>query len=213
MSKWQTLRREYGEQGLSIHTALADPIAQFNQWFDEVAQAGQMDISAMVLSTVDSAGWPDARVVLLKGIEEESFIFYTHYRSAKGGQLAHNPHACLTFYWSSLARQVRIRGTVEQLSGEESDKYFATRPRMSQLSAWASLQSHTLDRGRAELEEQVTTLEKKYANKEIPRPDAWGGYRVIAVYIEFWQGRSNRLHDRIRYCKKHATWEREYLAP
>ena len=210
---WQTRRREYGGLSLSKQEICADPIEQFEKWFTEVIATEQTDATAMHLATVDENGCPDSRVVLLKGIEKHAFLFYTNYQSAKGIQLRAHPYAALTFYWPSLARQVRIRGHVSQVDEVSSDAYFANRPRMSQLSAWASPQSQVLA-DRLTLESRMQTVMERYADgQSIPRPDDWGGYALSADTVEFWQGRDNRLHDRIRYYKKNGRWQFERLAP
>jgi pyridoxamine 5'-phosphate oxidase len=190
-----------------------DPIAFFRQWFTE-AQASAIDeVNAMTLATVDSEGRPHARIVLLKGLDEKGFTFFTNYESAKGHQIGVRPQVALVFFWKELERQVRIEGIVEQVSAEESDAYFASRPVGSRIGAWASPQSTTIAR-REILEERVTHFEKQYG-EDIPRPSFWGGYRVLPLCIEFWQGRSNRLHDRILFSRESlgVDWEISRLAP
>lgn len=215
MSKWKELsdiRREYGLLSLSEDDALDCPIAQFERWFAEVLLVEKSDPTAMVLSTVDELGHPDSRVVLLKGVDEGSFVFYTNYQSAKAMHLAKNPYAALNFYWPEMARQVRIRGRVKQTSKEQSDRYFASRPKTSQLSAIASAQSREIS-NRAELEQALNDLIAEFQQQLVVRPLHWGGYQVIPDEIEFWQGRDNRLHDRIHYYQHKGKWLRRRLAP
>lgn len=207
-----SIRREYGTRALLEDTIASDPIVQFQTWFDEIFSE-ELEPTAMTLATIDASEMPDARIVLLKGIEEGQFIFYTHYDSAKGQELAHNPKAALNFFWRESVRQVKIRGIVHKVSEQASDEYFATRPRLSQLSAAASHQSHILT-NRSVLENQITELEQQYKpDQPIQRPEQWGGYAVSPLEIEFWQGRDNRLHDRIRYRKENQQWIIERLAP
>lgn len=205
------IRRDYGELTLDEQAIHVNPIEQFKIWFNEVLAEEPHDPTAMVLSTIDEQGFPDSRVVLLKGLEENNFVFYTNYQSAKGQQLAKNPHASLNFYWPHMARQVRIRGMVEKLSAERSDSYFYSRPVFSQLGAIASPQSQVIQ-NRAYLDE---ALQQLLAEKpeHIQRPAHWGGYCLIPHAIEFWQGRDNRLHDRIAYCRQNNGWTHTRLAP
>lgn len=215
MSNWRTLadiRREYGELHLSEAEALNDPFAQFKIWFEDVLKAELYDPTAMVLSTVDEHGFPDSRVVLLKGFEDGAFIFYTNYQSAKAIQIQEKPYAALNFYWPHMARQVRIRGRIKKTTNNQSDEYFASRPRASQLSAIASPQSHTI-RDRTSLEQALNSLIEKQGQAPIMRPEYWGGYIVIPDEIEFWQGRDNRLHDRVQYYKDKGQWCHRRLAP
>jgi len=215
MSKWKELsdiRRDYGSLSLSENEAQESPIAQFELWFAEVLQTEKNDPTAMVLSTVDELGYPDSRVVLLKGIEEEAFIFYTNYQSTKALQINKNPCVALNFYWPQMARQVRIRGRVKQISAAQSDVYFASRPIASQASAIASPQSSEI-KSREELELRLNVLIAKYQQEPIVRPIHWGGYKIIADEIEFWQGRDNRMHDRIHYYREKGQWVHRRLAP
>ncbi|HSS79282.1 MAG TPA: pyridoxamine 5'-phosphate oxidase [Thermoanaerobaculia bacterium] len=207
------VRREYALAGLSEENLAADPIDQLRLWLDQAREAQPEDFTAMVLATADREGRPAARVVLLKGLDERGLVFYTHYESRKGQELLENPKAALVFYWSALERQVRIEGTVEKISREESAAYFDTRPRGSRLGAWASPQSRPLA-GRDELEERVAAAAERFADGDIPLPDDWGGYLVRPESIEFWQGRPSRLHDRLRY-ERHPEggWRIERLAP
>lgn len=206
------LRREYGQLTLDENTTDPCPIVQFQRWFSELLTVETHDPNAMVLATVDEKGYPDARVVLLKGLEAGCFLFYTNYQSTKALQLAYNPHAVLNFYWPQMVRQVRIRGQIKRASKQQSDAYFASRPVTSQIAAMVSHQSQTIP-DRATLENLFNSLLEHYANKPIPRPRHWGGYKLIPTEIEFWQGRDNRLHDRILYYKKKNHWERRRLAP
>jgi pyridoxamine 5'-phosphate oxidase len=192
---------------------LSDPIVLFERWYAEAQAAGVPQVDAMTLATATPGGRPSARVVLLKGVDARGFTFFTNARSRKGRELAANPRAALAILWAALARQVRVDGDVVALDGEESDAYFATRPRGSQLSAWASQQSEPLH-DRAELDERWAALERRWAGQAVPRPPHWGGYRVVPDAIEFWQGRANRLHDRFAYARTAAgDWERTRLQP
>jgi pyridoxamine 5'-phosphate oxidase len=205
------VREEYTRAGLSEAAAAADPIAQFNRWFDDAVAADLRHPNAMTLATVDD-GRPSARVVLLKSVDEHGFVFFTNYESRKGRELAANPSAALLFFWSELERQVRVDGTAEKVSPDESDAYFATRPYGSQIGAWASAQSAPIP-SREVLEARARDLDARYEGGPVPRPDHWGGYRVAPVEIEFWQGRANRLHDRLRYRLADGVWTRERLSP
>ncbi len=207
------LRRNYTRTGLTETDADLNPFKQFQTWFDQALSAELPEPNAMTLATAIASGKPSARIVLLKGFDEEGFIFYTNYSSRKGQQLADNPWASLVFWWAELERQVRIDGRVEKVSPEESEKYFHSRPVGSQLGAWASPQSKVIA-SREELEKNMAELEKQYTNQTIPKPPHWGGYRLIPHELEFWQGRPNRLHDRLRYRQQtDGTWLRERLAP
>jgi pyridoxamine 5'-phosphate oxidase len=207
------LRREYTQRGLRVEDLAADPFTQFGAWFDEVAQADVREPNAMTLATASADGRPSARMVLLKGVDARGFAFFTNYASRKGGELDANPCAALVFFWVQLERQVRVEGRVERLSAEESDAYFASRPEGSQLGAWASQQSAELpDRG--PLEARYEELRAQYEGHEVPRPPFWGGFRVVPETVEFWQGRVNRLHDRLRYRRQgDGSWVIERLSP
>lgn len=216
MTTWRSLadiRRDYGELSLNEENAQQQPIDQFKLWFEEVLVNEKNDPTAMVLSTVDDQGWPDSRVVLLKGLEDDAFIFYTNYDSIKARQIDRNPYAALNFYWPQMARQVRVRGRVKRTSQAQSDDYFASRPVTSQLSALASPQSAEIA-DRQSLEDAFNQLlAQQHAEEPIVRPSHWGGYLIIPEEIEFWQGRDNRLHDRIHYYKQAGQWIHRRLAP
>src|SRR5437899_4088784 len=230
------VRREYNLAGLRRRDLEAEPIAQFKRWFDQATGArasgrllklltgiyksilacvgsGGGDVTAMTLATADKQGRPSARAVLLKGVDERGFIFFTNYDSRKGQELTENPQAAVVFYWSELERQVCIAGDVSKLPEPESEAYFRTRPKGSRLAAWASKQSGVI-RDRAELEEEWQKVEQRYASQEVPRPPYWGGYVLRPTRIEFWQGRPNRLHDRFRYTRQpDQSWLLERLSP
>lgn len=190
-----------------------DPITQFRLWFDEALHAGIPDANAMTLATATRDGKVSARVVLLKSFDEQGFCFYTNYESRKGRELEENPHAALVFFWQPLDRQVRIEGVAVKLPQEQSDEYFRSRPLLSRIGALASPQSRVVP-NREALDETFRELATRYADGNVPRPASWGGYRVVPYSIEFWQGRENRLHDRIRYRKQGTTgWAMERLAP
>jgi pyridoxamine 5'-phosphate oxidase len=209
--KVSDLRQEYMRAGLSESEAQADPLRQFDMWLRDAVQAGLPLPNAMTLATVAESGTPDARIVLLKGLEQGGFAFYTNYRSRKARELEARPAACLVFQWSELERQVRIEGRVEKVSAAESDAYFASRPLGARLSAWASEQSAVVA-GREVLENGVRRARQRFG-EEPPRPPHWGGYRVMPQQIEFWQGRADRLHDRLRYTRAAGGWRIERLAP
>lgn len=207
------LRKEYTRDGLHETGISTNPFVQFQTWFDEAVAAQLTEPNAMTLATVDGAGRPSARIVLLKGFDEQGFVFYTNYHSRKGRNLTDNPAVALIFYWSELERQVRIEGDARPVSTEESDAYFASRPRESQLGAVASDQSRVLQ-SRAELEERLQHLTEKYLDLPISRPEHWGGYRVVPHLIEFWQGQPSRLHDRLCYRRaEEGIWVIERLSP
>jgi len=189
-----------------------DPMVQFGAWFENVVEANLHEPNAMTLATTSDEGRPSARTVLLKGYDGRGFVFYTNYEGRKARDLEANPACALLFYWGELERQVRVEGRASRLPGGESDAYFASRPRGSRLGAWASEQSRPV-RDRSVLEERVRALEAEYEDREIPRPPFWGGYRVEPETIEFWQGRENRLHDRISYRREEGVWRLERLQP
>jgi pyridoxamine 5'-phosphate oxidase len=189
-----------------------DPVERFREWFREAEQAGVEVPEAMGLATAGAEGAPSARMVLLKSADEDGFVFYSGYVSRKAGELEQNPRAALLFYWRPLGKQIRVEGPVQRISEAESAAYFATRPRESQLAAWASRQSRPLA-SRAELERRYAELEHEYEGREVPLPPHWGGYRLRPETIEFWQHRENRLHDRIRYTRAREGWSAELLSP
>lgn len=206
------LRRDYSLAGFLEKDAAKDPFRQFEKWFQEAEAAKIPEPNAMVCSLANREGRPSSRVVLLKGLDGRGFVFYTNYESRKGREIAENPRASLLFPWIALERQVIVDGTVTRVTREESDAYFHSRPRLSQLSAWASQQS-SIVQGRTALEDALKQLEQKYAGQEIPLPPNWGGYRVAPETVEFWQGRRSRLHDRLRYRREKTEWVIERLAP
>ena len=206
------LRESYLLTGLDETAMAADAIAQFEEWFEQARAAGLPEPNAMTLATATAAGEPSARMVLLKGLDDRGFVFYTNYESQKGRELAENPRAALVFYWPELERQVRVSGAVSRVSREASEAYFRSRPEGHRLGAWASKQSAVVE-GRATLETSLEEARARFAGSEVPLPENWGGYRLEAEMIEFWQGRQDRLHDRIRYRASGGVWLRERLSP
>lgn len=207
------LRKDYTLQGLSVSDINPNPFIQFKQWFDQALTAQLPEPNAMTVATVTPDGKPRARMVLLKGFDERGFVFYTNYNSHKGQELAQNPQASLVFWWAELERQVRICGRTEKASESESDEYFYSRPLNSRLGAWASNQSEVIE-SREVLEQQMQELQIQYQNQDVKRPPHWGGLRVIPTEIEFWQGRSNRLHDRLLYTRlDDGSWKIVRLSP
>jgi pyridoxamine 5'-phosphate oxidase len=210
------LRREYVHAELDEKRVASDPIVQFQLWLEQAIAAGVLEPTAMTLATADAEGRTSARIVLLKQCDERGFVFYTNYESRKARELALNPHAALLFHWPELDRQVRVEGTAEKTSQEESRAYFGTRPLRSQLSAWASRQSAPIA-GRAELERAFVEAGERFGERPVPLPPFWGGYRVVAESIELWQGRRDRLHDRLRYRRlptgSACGWSIERLSP
>jgi pyridoxamine 5'-phosphate oxidase len=191
-----------------------DPFVQFGRWFDDAGRDQPDMPNAMTVATCGSDGIVSARVSLLKGFDARGFVFYTNYNSRKGSQISENPRVSLCFYWPGLERQVRVEGAAVKVAEEESDSYFATRPRGSQIGAWASQQSAVLMGGRGDLDGRFASLEATYKDKQVPRPPHWGGYRVIPTMIEFWQGRPDRLHDRFVYrLREPKDWTIERLSP
>lgn len=207
------IRKDYRMQTLLETDVAPDPFTQFNAWWADAVKSEIEEINAMTLATASVTGQPSARIVLLKALTDKGFVFYTNYNSAKGQELAANPQACLVFFWKELERQVRITGYVEKVSEAESDEYFHSRPEGSRIGAWASPQS-TVINSREVIEENTGKYEKQFAGKTINRPGHWGGYIVIPDVIEFWQGRPNRLHDRIQYSRvEPGKWKIDRLAP
>jgi pyridoxamine 5'-phosphate oxidase len=207
------LRKNYSKKKLLEKDVAADPISQFQQWWDEALTAGIDEANAMTLATASVDAVPSARTVLLKNFDEKGFVFFTNYNSYKGQQLAENPKACLVFFWKELERQVRITGLVMKLKADESDSYFYSRPSGSQLSAIVSPQSQVIE-SREWLDEKYNNLEKELKAEDIKRPEHWGGYIVKPVIIEFWQGGQSRLHDRLQYSlQENGKWKIERLAP
>lgn len=208
----QNLRQDYRMASLSESDVAADPILQFQKWFSEAVNAKLYEPNVMTFATADSDGKPSARIVLLKGFDEQGFVFYTNYESKKAQDLVENPQAALVFFWAELERQIRIEGIVSKVDKEISEAYFQSRPIGSQIGAIASAQSSVLT-DRSILEERVAELTTQYEGKAIPKPEHWGGYLVEPKHIEFWQGRSSRLHDRITYDYTDGSWKINRLAP
>jgi pyridoxamine 5'-phosphate oxidase len=207
------LRREYRARGLSETDAGDDPLGLFRAWLDDAIEAGLPEPNAMVLATATPDGRPSSRAVLLKSVDEDGFVFFTHHTSRKGRELAANPAAALCFVWLELERQIRVEGRVERAPEAVADAYFARRPRASQLGAWASPQSEPV-RAREELERRLEDAEARFAGRDVPRPPGWGGYRLRPDTLEFWQGRPSRLHDRLHFTRRaDGGWLRVRLAP
>jgi pyridoxamine 5'-phosphate oxidase len=213
MTKLSDIRKNYTKNELLTETIDKDPIKQFNHWFREAIESEVLEPNAMTLSTTNAAGRPTSRIVLLKGIEENRFLFFTNYQSSKGKELEQSPACALNFFWPELERQVRIEGIAERIEEKASTAYFQSRPRGSQIGAWASPQSSVI-KDRETLEKRVAELEEKYKDAEVlPKPNQWGGFAVESFQIEFWQGRSNRLHDRLVYILHDGAWQISRLAP
>ena len=207
-----SLRRNYSLQRLDESTVEVNPFQQFSKWMEEALKSDLLDPTGMALGTANKDGIPAVRMVLLKGFDENGFVFFTNYESHKGSDLINNPNASILFFWKELERQIRITGTIGKTSRQESEEYFHTRPLESQLSAWASRQSSPIP-NRKFLENEFDELKLKYGHKQIPLPPFWGGFRLIPNYFEFWQGRENRLHDRISYRIKNDFWDIVRLSP
>lgn len=206
------IRKDYKQHLLNESDIAANPFVQFKQWWNEAIASEIDEVNAMTLATATKDGMPSARIVLLKGYDNNGFVFFTNYNSHKGQELLENPQAALVFFWKELERQVRIEGLVEKVSEAESDEYFNSRPEGSRIGAWASPQSKVIS-DRSIIESNVDALTKQYTGQSIPRPAHWGGYRVKPQVIEFWQGRSSRLHDRFKFTATGDAWKRERLAP
>ena len=207
------LRQNYTLAGLSEADVNPNAIAQFEVWFQQALDADLIEPNAMTIATATPEGKPTARIVLLKGVSDRGFVFYTNYESQKGQQLIANPYAALVFLWQKLERQVRIEGKVAKLTAEESAAYFHSRPKASQLGAWASNQSRVIP-NRQVLEQRLSQLQEEYSNNSVPLPEHWGGFRVVPNRIEFWQGRPSRLHDRLVYdLQEEGSWQIKRLSP
>ncbi len=207
------IRKDYQMQRLLETDVAGNPFEQFSRWWDEAVKSELDEVNAMTLATASATGMPSARIVLLKSFWSEGFVFFTNYNSHKGKELEENPYACLVFFWKELERQVRITGAIEKVSTAESDEYFNSRPAGSRIGAWASPQSSIIP-SRETIEKNIVKYEGAFAGAEIPRPPHWGGYIVKPTVIEFWQGRPNRLHDRIQYSKtEDGNWQTNRLAP
>jgi pyridoxamine 5'-phosphate oxidase len=208
----QEQRKEHNLSSLTEHDLDPDPVRQFTRWFGEANQSGIAETNAMTLATATPEGRPSARMVLLRGADERGFTFFTNYESRKARELEANPFAALVLFWHELERQVRIEGRVERVSDDESDRYFHSRPKGARIGAWASPQSQVIA-CREILEARFLESESRHADENVPRPDNWGGYRLVPDALEFWQGRPNRLHDRLRYSRRPGGWVIERLAP
>lgn len=206
------VRREYVKGTLDRGDLHEDPFEQFNHWYREAEKACRFHANSVILSTLDEELQPHSRTVLLKGLDHRGFVFFTNYESRKAAQIGINPKAAMTFFWEELERQVNIGGTMEKVSSEESDQYFATRPRGSQIGAWVSHQSQIIE-SRDQLQEKQVQLEQQFEGSKVPRPPHWGGYRLVPHRIEFWQGQASRLHDRFEYLKREKHWRISRLSP
>lgn len=213
MKDIQNIRKEYTQKTIEEESLSDDPIKEFEKWFRNAQSSNQPEPNAMTLATTTSNGQPSARIVLLKGVEPEGFVFYTNYLSRKGKEIAENPKGALNFFWVMLEQQIRIEGEIQKISVQESTEYYQQRDRDSRIGAWASPQSTRIE-NREFLEQKVEEIRLRFSNQEVfPKPDFWGGYILIPHYIEFWQGRASRLHDRIVYEKQHNQWVKYRIAP
>lgn len=211
--KLETSRYDYNRFILLEKDAAPNPFDQFGRWLKDAEDEGTKDFNAFMLSTIAEDGFPNSRIVLLRDFDKSGLTFFTNYQSSKGRQIEKNNKVCMTFFWNNLERQVRVYGVAMKVDEKESDEYFATRPRESQIGAWASMQSHEM-RDRDELEENVVKYSNKFAGKQVPRPPHWGGFRIVPHYFEFWQGRPGRLHDRLQYkVNEDFEWFIHRLAP
>ena len=213
MASIADIRKDYQLQSLTEADVDADPLKQFQHWWDDAVNARIEEVNAMTVATASCDGIPSARILLLKGLSPKGFIFFTNYNSFKGQQLAENPRACLVFFWKEVERQIRVTGLTEKLSAAENDEYFNSRPEGSRIGAWASPQSQVIE-SRGWLENNTIKIQKAFEHKPLERPPHWGGYLVKPISIEFWQGRPSRLHDRIQYTlQEDGKWLIERLAP
>jgi len=209
----QTLPRDYRNRGLTEKNLPPNPFQLFQKWFKEALKAQTLDVTAFTLATVSVTGKPSQRTLLLKGFDTKGFVFFTNYESLKGVEIAKKKVGSMLFYWATLVRQVRIEGKVEKLSPKDSDQYFALRPRLNQISSWASVQSRVIS-GRKFFEDRMEKYEKEFSGRPVPRPPHWGGYRLVPSEFEFWYGRANRLHDRLRYrLSSSGKWSIDRLSP
>ena len=213
MTSIADIRKDYKLQTLNEIDIENNAINQFGKWWNDAISSQIDEVNAMTLATSTNDGKPSARIVLLKGFDERGFVFFSNYDSHKGKELVSNPQACMVFFWKELERQIRIEGVIEKVSNEESDAYFLSRPVSSQIGAWSSPQSSVI-LNRKVLEDNVTKYSQQFSTEQLVRPDNWGGYRLKPTLIEFWQGRSSRLHDRLQYTlQDETTWKIERLAP
>lgn len=212
MKDLNTVRKDYSNDHLSEEHAEENPFHQLKMWLSEAKEVDDTDYNAMTLSTINPEGYPQSRIVLCRELSERGLVFYTNYNSSKGAQISQNPMVSVSFFWKELERQVRITGRASKISAEASDAYFNSRPRASKIGAWASEQSAVIS-SREELQNQVSQIEKRFENQEVPRPAFWGGFIIEPQSFEFWQGRPSRLHDRLRYDLVQNDWNRSRLAP
>lgn len=206
------IRREYMSQGLNEASMMQDPLDQFDFWLDEVLETDILDPLAATLATVNTKGIPSARIILIKEVDAEGFVFYTNYNSKKGFDMSQNPNVCLNFFWDVMDRQIRITGTIKKVDASQSENYFHSRPRESQIMATASPQSSAIP-NRAHLDTAYLDIESTLEGRSIPRPENWGGYKITPYEMEFWQGRPSRLHDRVLYTHHNGEWTKTRLAP